>query len=62
MVQFLKKSTDSKRLSFVYPVQHDMAAVGCENIMLKLTLLSTKRGKPVFSNARLSELANSNFG
>ena len=62
MVQFLKKSTDTKRLSFVYPVQHDMAAVGRENIMLKLTLLSTKRGKHVFSNATLSPLADSSFG
>jgi hypothetical protein len=62
MVQFLKKSTGSKRLSLICPVQHDMAAVGRENIMLKLTLQSTKHGKHVFSNARLSELADSNFG
>ncbi|KAA0201590.1 hypothetical protein HAZT_HAZT010418 [Hyalella azteca] len=58
MVEFLKKSSDTKKISFVYPVQHDMAAVERENIRLKLTLMSTNRGKHVFTNTMLSRLAD----
>jgi hypothetical protein len=58
MVEFLKKSSDTKKLSFLYPVQHDMAAVERENIRLKLTLISTNRGKHVFTNMMLSRLAD----
>ncbi|KAA0203492.1 hypothetical protein HAZT_HAZT010342 [Hyalella azteca] len=34
MVEFLKKSSDTKKISFVYPVQHDMAAVGHQHSLL----------------------------
>lgn len=57
-VQFLRKSPDSKVLSFVYPTQNDIALVAWEDMQAKLQCKSERRGKYIFADKLLEKVTN----
>ena len=55
-VQFLRKTLDSKIISFVYPTQTDIAVVAWGDLHAKLKVKNQRRGKYVFADKLLEKV------
>ena len=58
-VQFLRKTLDSKIISFVYPTQTDIAVVAWGDLHAKLKVKNQRRGKYVFTDKLLEKVYES---